>query len=94
LLLGIQVGSNIRVCIARLDEETNDLIISEKKAWVSTMICHLKLQLWISKKSDYMFLYVMTKYHKHLLKFGAIKYGDTLNSVHGEYAVYYLGLIC
>ena len=30
LLLGIQVGCNIRVCIARLDEETNDLIISEK----------------------------------------------------------------
>ena len=30
LLLGIQVGCSIRVCIARLDEETNDLIISEK----------------------------------------------------------------
>ena len=53
LLLGIQVGCSIRVCIARLDEETNDLIISEKKAWVCTLTRLHKLQLWLSKKSDY-----------------------------------------
>uniref|UniRef100_A0ACD5VQT3 Uncharacterized protein n=1 Tax=Avena sativa TaxID=4498 RepID=A0ACD5VQT3_AVESA len=27
------VGRSIRLCVIRLDEETNDLIISEKKAW-------------------------------------------------------------
>lgn len=32
------VGRNIRVCITRLDEETNDLIISEKKAWEMTYL--------------------------------------------------------
>ncbi|KAL6882073.1 hypothetical protein ACP4OV_011545 [Aristida adscensionis] len=31
-----KVGHSIRVCITRLDEETNDLIISEKKAWELT----------------------------------------------------------
>nr|CAB3473423.1 unnamed protein product [Digitaria exilis] len=29
-----QVGCSIRVCIVKLDEETNGLIISEKKAWI------------------------------------------------------------
>ena len=53
LFLGIQVGCSIRVCIASLDEETNDLIISEKKAWVCTLTRLHKLQLWLSKKSDY-----------------------------------------
>ncbi|PUZ56032.1 hypothetical protein GQ55_5G262500 [Panicum hallii var. hallii] len=33
-----KVGCSIRVCIARLDEETNDLIISEKKAWEMTYL--------------------------------------------------------
>jgi hypothetical protein len=46
LLLGIQVGCSIRVCIARLDEETNGLIISEKKAWVGTLTSLHKLQIW------------------------------------------------
>ncbi|TVU34311.1 hypothetical protein EJB05_16142, partial [Eragrostis curvula] len=31
--LKTKVGCSIRVCIIRLDEEANDLIISEKKAW-------------------------------------------------------------
>ncbi|CAL4948989.1 unnamed protein product [Urochloa decumbens] len=33
-----KVGCSIRVCIARLDEETNDLIVSEKKAWEMTYL--------------------------------------------------------
>ncbi|KAL6615013.1 hypothetical protein ACP70R_037283 [Stipagrostis hirtigluma subsp. patula] len=33
-----KVGGRIRVCITRLDEETNDLIISEKKAWEMTYL--------------------------------------------------------
>uniref|UniRef100_A0A0D9YB48 S1 motif domain-containing protein n=1 Tax=Oryza glumipatula TaxID=40148 RepID=A0A0D9YB48_9ORYZ len=33
-----KVGCSIRVCITRLDEETNDLIISEKKAWEMTYL--------------------------------------------------------
>lgn len=33
-----KVGCSIHVCIARLDEETNDLIISEKKAWEMTYL--------------------------------------------------------
>ncbi|XP_066306454.1 protein PIGMENT DEFECTIVE 338, chloroplastic-like isoform X2 [Miscanthus floridulus] len=33
-----KIGCSIRVCIARLDEETNDLIISEKKAWEMTYL--------------------------------------------------------
>lgn len=33
-----KVGCSIRVCIARLDEETNHLIISEKKAWEMTYL--------------------------------------------------------
>ncbi|KAL5219856.1 hypothetical protein ABZP36_024569 [Zizania latifolia] len=33
-----KVGCNIHVCITRLDEETNDLIISEKKAWEMTYL--------------------------------------------------------
>jgi ribosomal protein S1 len=36
-----KVGCSIRVCITRLDEETNDLIISEKKAWVSALAYYL-----------------------------------------------------
>lgn len=32
------VGRSIRVCVLRLDEETNDLIISEKKAWEMTYL--------------------------------------------------------
>ncbi|CAM0881497.1 unnamed protein product [Alopecurus aequalis] len=32
------VGRSIRVCVMRLDEETNDLIISEKKAWEMTYL--------------------------------------------------------
>ncbi|VAH77233.1 unnamed protein product [Triticum turgidum subsp. durum] len=31
------VSRSICVCIIRLDEETNDLIVSEKKAWVCTL---------------------------------------------------------
>ncbi|KAM3330873.1 hypothetical protein ACQJBY_027151 [Aegilops geniculata] len=32
------VSRSIRVCIIRLDEETNDLIVSEKKAWEMTYL--------------------------------------------------------
>ncbi|CAL4962914.1 unnamed protein product [Urochloa decumbens] len=38
LLTRIEVGCSIRVCIARLDEETNGLIVSEKKAWEMTYL--------------------------------------------------------
>lgn len=31
----VQVGRRISVCITRIDEEKNDLIISEREAWVS-----------------------------------------------------------
>jgi small subunit ribosomal protein S1 len=30
-----QVGQQIHVCITRIDEKANELIISEKEAWVS-----------------------------------------------------------
>lgn len=30
----MQVGRQMFVCISRIDEEKNDLIISEKEAWV------------------------------------------------------------
>uniref|UniRef100_A0A0D3EQP4 S1 motif domain-containing protein n=1 Tax=Oryza barthii TaxID=65489 RepID=A0A0D3EQP4_9ORYZ len=33
-----KVGCSMRVCITRLNEETNDLIISEKKAWEMTYL--------------------------------------------------------
>ncbi|KAM0843693.1 hypothetical protein ACQ4PT_057532 [Festuca glaucescens] len=33
-----KVGRSIRVCVIRLDEKTNDLIISEKKAWEMTYL--------------------------------------------------------
>ncbi|KAK3164661.1 hypothetical protein QOZ80_1AG0022680 [Eleusine coracana subsp. coracana] len=36
--LKTKVGCSIRVCIIRLDEETNGLIISEKKAWEMTFL--------------------------------------------------------
>jgi small subunit ribosomal protein S1 len=33
-VLNTQVGQEMHVCITRIDEGTNELIISEKEAWV------------------------------------------------------------
>ena len=38
LLTLVQVGRRISVCITRIDEEKNDLIISEREAWVSLSV--------------------------------------------------------
>lgn len=35
--LFVQVGRRMHVCIIRIDEATNNIIISEKEAWVSAL---------------------------------------------------------
>ncbi|KAF0924288.1 hypothetical protein E2562_009990 [Oryza meyeriana var. granulata] len=41
------VGRQIHVCITRIDEKANELIISEKEAWVSLLHWHLSLPLFL-----------------------------------------------
>lgn len=52
-LLLLQVGRKIQVLITRIDEDKNDLILSEREAWVGSSCVYIFLYCLLSSVSSF-----------------------------------------